>query len=121
MIVLFIVIGIIVIIFTRRITKPIQTLTDYTADLKLAEDKQSKEKVVKDVQYDPIFKEISKQYEAHKRLSNDKKSFNDIMKHRDTGHPSALDFLKKSTYFMGDLDEPNMLSSLISRTSNDTK
>ena len=43
------------------------------------------------------------------------------MKHRDTGHPSALDFLKKSTYFMGDLDEPNVLTSLINRTSNDAK
>ena len=37
--VLFLVIGIIVIIFTDRITKPIQTLTRYTSDLKHAEDK----------------------------------------------------------------------------------
>ena len=57
--VLFIVIGIIVIIFTNRITKPIQTLTSYTSDLKHAEDKQSKEKVVQDLQKDPLFKDIS--------------------------------------------------------------
>lgn len=68
LIVLFLVIGAIVIIFTNRITAPIQTLTQYTTNLKHAEDKQSKEKVVEDVQKDPIFKEISAQYEANKKV-----------------------------------------------------
>ena len=36
---LFIVIGAIVVIFTRRITKPIQILTSYTDRLQIAEDK----------------------------------------------------------------------------------
>ena len=39
LLILFIVIGAIVVIFTRRITKPIQILTDYTDELQIAEDK----------------------------------------------------------------------------------
>ena len=41
--ILFLVIGAIVVIFTRRITKPIQILTDYTDKLQIAEDKEKKE------------------------------------------------------------------------------
>ena len=39
LLILFIVIGAIVVIFTRRITKPIQILTDYTDELQIAADK----------------------------------------------------------------------------------
>ena len=41
--ILFLVIGAIVVIFTRRITKPIQILTVYTDKLQIAEDKEKKE------------------------------------------------------------------------------
>ena len=72
LIVLYLLIGVVVILFTNRITSPIQKLTKYTLMLKHAEDKQSKEEVVKDVQYDPIFREISQQYEAVKRMREER-------------------------------------------------
>lgn len=55
---LFIVISIIVLIFTRKITQPIETLTDLTVALKRATDMTDKERVVQDVKTHDIFKSI---------------------------------------------------------------
>lgn len=62
---LFIVISIIVLIFTRKITQPIETLTDLTVALKRATDMTDKERVVQDVKTHDIFKSIKSQLSSN--------------------------------------------------------
>lgn len=56
---IFVIIGCIVIVFTKKITQPIQVLTEYTTDLKKAEDKKSKEKMIEKILLDPLFRNIA--------------------------------------------------------------
>ena len=58
----FLLIIIIVLIFSRGITKPIQALTDFTQELKKAENKEDKQKVIDDVKKHPHFSTINEEY-----------------------------------------------------------
>ena len=53
---------IVVLIFSRGITKPIQALTDFTQELKKAENKEDKQKVIDDVKKHPNFAVINDEY-----------------------------------------------------------
>ena len=56
--ILFIIIWLIILTFTKNITQPIETLTDLTDKLTSATDQEQKSAVIKNAQADPIFKEI---------------------------------------------------------------
>lgn len=59
---LFFVIGIMVVIFARRITNPIMVLTRFTQKLKQAESNEKKRQVLQEVKLDVHFEDIQKQY-----------------------------------------------------------
>ena len=63
----FTIIAIIVLVFSRQITKPIGALTRFTKDLKQAENKKAKEEVIQQVKRDDNFKDINEQYEEYQR------------------------------------------------------
>ena len=63
--VFFIIIVIIVLIFSHIITKPISALTKFTQDLKKAENKEDKQAVIEAVKLDKNFAHINKEYEDY--------------------------------------------------------
>jgi len=67
-IILSVVIWIIIVIFTKRLTQPIQVLTKLTEELKKATDYEGKKKVIQDAKNNEIFKNIHEQTQASENL-----------------------------------------------------
>jgi hypothetical protein len=55
---LFLVISVIVGFFSRKITEPINILTELTKKMKAATDLAEKQNVIKEVKSEPIFKQV---------------------------------------------------------------
>jgi len=68
----FLIIAIVVLVFSRGITKPIGSLTKFTQDLKKAENKEAKAAVIGEVKIDRNFTHINEEYEEYQRLMRKK-------------------------------------------------
>ena len=98
-----------IILFSRKIRRPVNKLTNYTHLMNQAQDREDKIKVVKNVKRDEAFSEIALEYEAAEFV----KKFPDATKKQDAFKKS---FRKADTVLIEDLNKGQNGETLVTRS-----